>query len=215
MVLVTRSQAAAFGFTTRGILVAKQRDWLTEPVCGVLVLVGHPPTWEQRLAIAIAATSAKPLVSNGASARLFGLDGFDLAPGEVIVLRPGRLSPRASEGIVVHRDHDLDERRIVMNEPVCRARVWHARWLISDRVSPRTRSGERSSPRRRIHRVNPLWLQQTAVRVHRPGQLGTGVMIRALRRWSAEGTLPTPGSKNYCGACSIIPTFRTSSRSTC
>jgi hypothetical protein len=43
---------------------------------------------------------------------------------------------------------------------------------------------------RRIHRVNPLWLQQTAVRLHRPGQLGTGVLMRALRRWSAEGTVP-------------------------
>jgi hypothetical protein len=28
---------------------------------------------------------------------------------------------------------------------------------------------------RRIHRVNPLWLQQTAVRLHRPGQAGTRV----------------------------------------
>ena len=43
---------------------------------------------------------------------------------------------------------------------------------------------------RRIHRVNPLWLQQTALRLHRPGQEGIGVLIRALRRWSLEGTLP-------------------------
>ena len=43
---------------------------------------------------------------------------------------------------------------------------------------------------RRIHRVNPLWLQETAVRLHRPGQPGTAVLIRALRRWSLEGTLP-------------------------
>ena len=43
---------------------------------------------------------------------------------------------------------------------------------------------------RRLHRVNPLWLQQTAVRVHRPGQSGTGVLLSALRRWSSEGALP-------------------------
>ncbi len=38
--------------------------------------------------------------------------------------------------------------------------------------------------------MNPLWLQQTAVRLHRPGQAGTGVLLAALRRWDAEGTLP-------------------------
>jgi hypothetical protein len=42
---------------------------------------------------------------------------------------------------------------------------------------------------RRIHRVNPMWLQQTAVRLHRPGQPGTGVLLDALQRWSMEGTL--------------------------
>ena len=43
---------------------------------------------------------------------------------------------------------------------------------------------------RRLHRVNPIWLQQTAVRLHRPGQAGTGVLLAALRRWGSEGTLP-------------------------
>jgi hypothetical protein len=43
---------------------------------------------------------------------------------------------------------------------------------------------------RRIHRVNPLWLRQTAVRLHRPGQAGTGVLMQALRRWGAVGALP-------------------------
>ena len=187
--VVTRSQAAALGFSPRDILLAKQMAWISEPARGVLVLVGYPPTWEQRLAIVTAASTTKPLVSNGAAARLFDLDGLGTARPEVIVLRPGRLSRCAAEGIVVHQtsiltSSDRFERHglpctslartlVDLGSTESEEAVWRA--LISAR---------------RMHRVNPLWLQQTAVRVHRPGQLGSGVMIGALRRWSAEGALP-------------------------
>ena len=187
--VVTRTQAASFGLTAHDIRHAKERGWLTEPTRGVLVVRGHPTTWEQRLAVAIAAGTAHPLVSNGAAARLFALDDFVSAEGELVVLRPERLRSSVARGIVVHHTNVLDHAdRFENNGLPCtslartladlgstesEARVWRA--LIAAR---------------RIHRVNPLWLQQTAVRLHRPGQQGTGVLMRALRRWSAEGTLP-------------------------
>ena len=187
--LVPRSQAASFGFTARDIRLAKERGWLSEPARGLLVLSGYPPTWEQRLAIVTATSAARPLVSEGAAARLFALDGFGSAAAEVTVLRPGRVLQAAADGMIVHQTAILDpcdrfERSGLPCTTLARTLadlgsshsgddVWRA--LISAR---------------RIHRVNPLWLQQTAVRLHRPGQAGTGVLMQALRRWSAEGTLP-------------------------
>ena len=90
--VVLRSQAASFGLTSPELRIAKERGWLTEPARGVLVVSGYPATWEQRLAIVTAAGTARPLVSNGASARLFTLDGFGGADAELTVLRPGRIS---------------------------------------------------------------------------------------------------------------------------
>jgi hypothetical protein len=187
--VVIRSQAATFGFTSRDILHAKQRGWLIEPVRGVLVLSGYPPTWEQRLAIVTAASAARPRVSNGAAARLFALDGLESAPPELTVVRPGRLNRRAAEGIVVHQTATLDpldqwERDGLPCTSLARTLV-DLGSTESDQVVWRALIAAR-----RIHRVSPIWLQQAAVRLHRPGQLGTAVMLQALRRWSAEGTLP-------------------------
>ena len=187
--VVIRSQAASFGFTPRDILLAKQQGWLTEPARGVLVVGGYPSTWEQALAIVIAASQARPLVGNGAAARVFTLDGFEAANGELTVLRPARLQGAAAGGFTVHQTAILDKSdRYERNGLPCtslartladlgttesKEKVWRA--LISAR---------------RIHRVNPLWLRQTAIRLHRPGQSGTGVLLELLHRWSAEGTLP-------------------------
>lgn len=186
---VTRTQAAAFGFAPRDIHVAKELGWLTEPVRGVLVLRGYPPTWEQRLAVATAASAANPLVSNGATARLFSLDGFQAAPEELTVLRPHRVNRHATHGMIVHQTASLPEvdryeRDGLPCTSLARTLVDLGSTESSDKVWRALISA------RRLHRVNPLWLQQTAHRLHRPGQLGTGVLIRALHRWSLEGTLP-------------------------
>ena len=87
--VAVRSQAASFGLTPYDIRVAKKRGWLAEPVRGVLVMTAYPPTWEQRLAIVIASSTSHPLVSNGAAARLFGLDGLeDASPRRSAMYEP-------------------------------------------------------------------------------------------------------------------------------
>ncbi len=187
--LISRSQAATFGFAPRDIHLAKQLGWLTEPVRGVLVLRGFPPTWEQRLAIATTASAAGPLVSNGATARLFSLDGFASAHEELVVLRPNRVNRHAAHGMIVHQTASLPsvdryERHGLPCTSLARTLVDLGSTESSDKVWRALIAA------RRIHRVNPLWLQRTAHRLHRPGQSGTGVLIRALRRWSLEGTLP-------------------------
>ena len=187
--VVVRSLAASFGMTPYDIRVAKQRGWLTEPIRGVLVMPGHPPTWEQKLAIVIASSTAHPVVSNGASARLFGLDGFSTAPGEIMLQRPGRINPIAAHGIIVHQTAVLDSvDRYERDGLPCTGLARTLADLGSNESADRVWRALISA--RRLHRVNPLWLQQTAVRLHRPGQSGTGVLLTALRRWGSEGTLP-------------------------
>lgn len=187
--VVTRTQAATFGLTPRDIRVAKERGWLTEPSRGVLVLRGYPATWEQRLAIVIAAGTAHPRVSNGAAARLFALDDFASAEGELVVLRPERRTSSIARGMVVHHTNVLDPADCFERDGLPCTSL--ARTLADLGSTESEEIVWRALiEARRVHRVNPLWLQQTAVRLHRPGQQGTGVLLRALHRWSTEGTLP-------------------------
>jgi hypothetical protein len=187
--VVTRSLAATFGFTSRDIYVAKQLGWLTEPIRGVLVVAGYPSTWKQRLAIVTTTSAARPLVSDGAAARLFTLDGFDSAHPEVTVLRPGRVLQRAAAGIIVHQTAILDPiDRFERDNLPCTSLARTLADLGSRHSSDVVWRALIAA--RRIHRVNPLWLQQTAVRLHRPGQSGTRVLMQALHRWNVEGTVP-------------------------
>ena len=187
--VIVRSLAASFGLTAYDIRVAKQRGWISEPVRGVLVLSGYPATWEQRLAIAIASSTAQPLVSNGAAARSFGLDAFGSAAPEIAIQRPGRISPAVTAGIIIHQTAVLEPvDRYVRNGLPCTSLARTLSDLGSTESPDRVWQALISA--RRLHRVSPTWLQQTAVRVHRPGQAGTGVLLAALRRWSSEGTLP-------------------------
>lgn len=186
--VVLRSQAAAFGFTARDIRPAKERGWLTEPVRGVLVVSGYPATWEQRLAILTAACTSA-VVSNGAATRLFSLDGFEAAAAEIAVVRPTRVNLLVATDVVVHQVACLERAdRLHRNGLPC---ITLARTLVDlGSTEPVDRVRQALIAARRIHRVNPLWLQQTAVRLHRPGQKGTGVMLGELQRWSTEGVLP-------------------------
>ncbi len=121
--VVVRSLAASFGLSPRDIRNAKQLGWLTEPVRGVLVVSGYPPTWEQHLAIVTSASAARPVVSNGAAARLFALDGFDSADGELAVQRPGRINRAAAAGLVVHQAAELGRASIGTSATDCHARL--------------------------------------------------------------------------------------------
>jgi hypothetical protein len=187
--LVARSLAASFGFTSRDIRLAKERGWLSEPARGMLVISGYPPTWEQRLAIVTATSAARPLVSDGAAARLFTLDGFDSACPELTVLRPGRVLQGAAGGIIVHQTAILDPvDRFERDNLPCTSLARTLADLGSSHSSEVVWRALITA--RRIHRVNPLRLQQTAVRLHRPGQSGTRVLVQALHRWNIEGTVP-------------------------
>lgn len=72
---------------------------------GVYVVRGVRPTWRQRLMVA---TLSMPgaMASHRAAARLRGLEGFDIAAVEVLVVR-GRTRRRVPRGAILHETMDL------------------------------------------------------------------------------------------------------------
>ena len=100
--VLTRKQAADH-LSHHRIRTALADGRLDEPVHGVLVLPGSPPTFSRRLAVATAAGGGTN-ASHRAAALLQRFDGVEAAPVEVTVRR-GRYP--AIDGVVVHRSTPL------------------------------------------------------------------------------------------------------------
>lgn len=119
---------------------------------------------------------------------MFTLDSFASADPELTVLRPGRITTSVVDGIVVHHTTVLDPAdRYIRNGLPCTTLARTLADLGSTESADRVWRALISA--RRIHRVNPLWLQQTALRLHRPGQEGTGVLLRAPRLAKCVGSM--------------------------
>ena len=69
------------------------------------MLAGVPPSWTQRLSVAVLSCPGS-LASHRAAARLRRLAGFEQAPIEVVVER-GRHRQRSARGVVLHETKDL------------------------------------------------------------------------------------------------------------
>jgi very-short-patch-repair endonuclease len=175
--VITRSQAAEYGIS-RTVLARLVRDQvLDEPVPGVLVVRGSPPTWRQRLLVAILEPKCQSAGTCGAAAALHGLDGYE--PGSLDVLLPSGRRSRL-EGVIHHRgpmgpEHARDF-TIVDSIPctgVARTLCDLGSVDSPDRVALAFECAWRRG-------YSLTWMRQTAERLHRPGQRGTGVLLRLL-----------------------------------
>lgn len=186
---VLRHQAVSLGISPRDITTAKRQGWLTEPVRGVLVFAGQPSTFEQRLAVVTSASTSGPVASHRAAARLLALDGFEHAGPEVSTMRPGRVARSLTDTVICHQVDRLDRSDVI---EIAGVRCTSVARTLADlgHVCDRAAVWKALIAARRVHRVHPGWLHRTATRLHRPGQAGTGSLLWALRRWSAEGALP-------------------------
>ncbi|HMJ77840.1 MAG TPA: type IV toxin-antitoxin system AbiEi family antitoxin domain-containing protein [Iamia sp.] len=101
----TREQARAIGWTDRRLAGFLARGAADRAAPGVFTLAGVPPSWPQRLHVAVLSCPGS-LASHRAAARLRGTDGFEQAPLEVVVER-GRHRRTAERGVVLHESKDL------------------------------------------------------------------------------------------------------------
>lgn len=97
---LTRSQAADHGLSATVVRRLLRNRVLTEPAPGVLVVVGSPPTWRQRMYVATLASNAAGAAGFRSAAALHRMDGYEPGPLELLV--PGTRHV-ALAGLVMHR----------------------------------------------------------------------------------------------------------------
>ena len=173
--LVTTEQARRRGLSRATIARRVASGHLDRPAAGVLRLCAVPPSPEQVLLSVVLSSGSRAVASHRAAAALHGLDGFPAGPIELAVARDHRLE---RPDIVVHHVQTLPpiDLTTVNRVPV----TGLARTLCdlgsvvgSDRV-------ERALDDARRRGVSLRWVHETAERLHRPGQAGTGVLLRLL-----------------------------------
>jgi hypothetical protein len=184
---LTRSQAAERGISKRVVDRLLRDGSIDEPVPGVLVVRGAPPTWRQRLYVATLSSNGSGVAGFRSAAALDCFDGYGRGPRELL-LPNGRRS--RIEGVIHHRGPMGDEHAndfIVVDGIRC---TGVARTLCDigsvdppERVAAAFESVWRNG-------YSLTWLRQTAERLHRPGQRGTGVLLKLLDE-AVSKTAPT------------------------
>src|SRR5258706_10720897 len=82
---LTRRQAAENGISSKVVQRLLRDRMLSEPIPGVLVVVGSVPTWRQQLCIATLAHRGAGVAAFRSTAALSGLDSYGAGPLELLL----------------------------------------------------------------------------------------------------------------------------------
>lgn len=214
----TRPQAASLDFDRRRVATALSQGWLAEPYPGVLAVRGAPVTWQSRLAAAVFAGGATAVASHRAAARLHGFDGFERTTTlELTVDRRHRW--QFGDGVVAHHVTPLDPCDLVVVDGIAATSVARTLADLGSVVRDRRLVGRAlTGVRRRGTAVDGL--RATAERLHRPGQRGTGVLLRHLDAIPFEGSVPDSWFEELLARCvddpripEVVPQYRIRDRS--
>ncbi len=169
---------------------------------------GSPPSWRQRLMIATLSANRRGVISHRAAARLHGLDGFDydgMAVVEASVTRANRISlPDA----VFHHVQALDVADVSKVDGIRCTTVARTLADLGSVIHDRRRIGRALTDARR-RGVRLATLRATAERLHRPGQRGTGELLRLLDAIPFEGTVPASWFEELLARCLDDPSLPT------
>ena len=201
--VVTRRQAAALGLDSRRIATAIDHGWLFEPYPGVLCVRGAPTTFEQELMAAVMAAGCHAFASHRAAARLHLLDGF--ASQHLVELSVGRNVRWPFEvGVVAHHVGPVDSRDRVTVAGIPTTNIARTLADLGSVVGDQRQVGRALTDARR--RGSSLqWIRETAERLHRPGQKGTGVLLRHLDSIPFEGRVPESWFEEMVAGCLADP----------
>lgn len=196
----TRHQAAVLDFDHRRIRTAKRRGWLDEPLPGVLTLRGGASTWQQRLMVVVLATCGTGVASHRAAARLHRLDGFT-HPGMAVVEASVTRSFRFDfVDAVIHHITPLDPCDVTTVDGVPCTTLGRTLADLGSVIRDRRLVGRALTDARR-RRVDVPALRATAERLHRPGQSGTGTLLRLLDQIPYEGRVPESWFEELLARC--------------
>ena len=168
----SKSQAAQLGFSSTMIIDRLARGQWEEPWPRVLRVAGSPETWLQRLI----APTLKPgvVASHRAAAALHRLDGFPRNVLEVSAPRGTTLRVAAR----LHQVGSLPRCDVITVERIVATGL--ARTLADLGSVVERDDVERALDDYQRRGYSLRWAQETARRLHRPGQHGTGVLLELL-----------------------------------
>jgi hypothetical protein len=181
---VTVHEARAHGLSRATVARRIAAGQLDRPLPQVLRLVGAPGTWEQDVMAAVLATRRLAVASHRCAAALHGLDGCPAGIVEISVTRQHRVT---LPGVVVHHIQALDGIDVTTIDGIPVTGL--ARTLCDLGSVVAASVVERALDDARRRDVSLRWLEQTAARLHRPGQSGTGVLSRLLAQARLEPTV--------------------------
>jgi hypothetical protein len=198
----TRRQAAELNFDRTRVATAKRLGWLDEPLPGVLQLNGSPSNWHQRLVLVTLSAGGHAVASHRSAARLHRLDGFEACELlEVSVVR-GRRRP-SSESAITHQVAALDNCDLVTVDGIRCTGL--ARTVADLGAVCEARTVRRALTDLRRRGASLRWVHLTAERLHRPGQRGTGVLLRQLAAIPYEGRVPDSWFEELLALCLADP----------
>ena len=164
------------------------------------MLTDTPATWHQRLATVVHSAGGRGVASHRSAARLHGFDGLESAGNAVIevsVTRRFRLDPAAAT--VTHHVTPLDAVDVTSvagiacttrNRTLCDLGAVCDRRMVGRALTSARRSG-----------IDLRAVRAAAERLHRPGQSGTGVIMRLLDGIPCEGRLPATWFEELLHLC--------------
>jgi hypothetical protein len=194
----TRHQAAELNFDRSRVATAIRLGWLDEPYPGVLVMAGGGESWAGRLIAATLADGGHAVVSHRAAARLHRLDGFEHC--DLVELSvTSRHRWRRKNEVIAHHVVALDAADVVAVDGIRCTGLARTLADLGAVVEPLLVRRALTDVRRRGTSLQ--WIQRTVERLHRPGQAGTGVLLRQLAAIPFEGRVPDSWFEELLALC--------------
>ena len=173
--VISRTQAAAMGVSSKQVARLIGQGVLIEELPGVLVIAGAPRTWLQRVAIATTAGRANSVAGFSTGAALQRLDGFpQVRQLELITPFQNRILRCVAKLHVA----ELIDRDVITIEGIRCTTV--ARTLVDIACAGRTQQVEQAFECAWRTGTSLAQIRHTAERLHRPGQRGTGVVLQLV-----------------------------------
>ena len=172
--VLTRKQASSLGLSNKAIRSMLDQGLLREPVAGVLVVHGSPPTWRQKLATVTVASNGAAVAGFRSAAALHQLDSYDPGPVEVIV----HTARRELRAHAIVRRGPLDLCDVVQVDGIRCTTI--ARTLV-DIASVDTQLKATIAFESAWRAGASLgWIESTARRLQRPRQHGSRVILQLV-----------------------------------
>jgi hypothetical protein len=209
---ITRRQAAELGMDRRRIATAMRQGWLGEPHPGVLQIAGSPATFERRVMSAVLAVGGVAVASHRTAARLHRLDGLQRV--DDVELSTDRSHRWRHPDVIAHHVVDVPKCDIVDVDGIPTTGLARTLVDLGSVVSSRDQVGRALTDLRR-RGTSLRWIRETAQRLHRPGQRGTGLALRLLDAIPCEGRVPDSWFEELLARCvdhpdipEVIPQYR-------